>query len=374
MMDSWALDENRTLEKAARVAQLAAVEFQKLRFGLASRLAQDALALVPHQESRTFPASTLPTAVLAQVLYEQGALSEAEGLAQDRLPLVSARNTPETAVRVYPLLAKIAAHRRRGDVALFLLGEGAALGEERGWTRLTAACLQQRVELLVRGGRIDEARATLERMQPLLATSNRAHCSETSVDQYLCLARSRVELDCKPSLEIVTTLRHFHHDAAASGDLHLAVQFAIRLAEALGALGEATDARDTLTRYLELGSNVGLYQSFVDGGPVIGSLLAVAAELEGRYLQPYVESLLNSWNRANESVGTLKVSRLSGLLSPRECGILGLVRRGLSNKRIALELGIAPETVKSHAKHIFLKLGAQTRVEAVSRASSLGLI
>ena len=55
-------------------------------------------------------------------------------------------------------------------------------------------------------------------------------------------------------------------------------------------------------------------------------------------------------------------------------GILGLVRRGLSNKRIALELGIAPETVKSHAKHIFLKLGAQTRVEAVSRASSLGLI
>jgi DNA-binding NarL/FixJ family response regulator len=173
---------------------------------------------------------------------------------------------------------------------------------------------------------------------------------------------------------MVTTLRHFHQDAAASGDLHLAVQFAIRLAEALGALGEATDARETLTRYLELGANVGLYQSFVDGGPVIGSLLAVAAELEGRYLQPYVESLLNSWSRANESVGTLKVSRLSGLLSPRECGILGLVRRGLSNKRIALELGIAPETVKSHAKHIFLKLGAQTRVEAVSRASSLGLI
>ena len=374
MMDSWARDENRTLEKAARVAQLAAAEFQKLRFGLASRLAQDALALVPDQGARTCSATMMSTAVLAQVLYEQGALSEAEGLAQDRLPLVSVRSTPEIAVRVYPLLAKIAAHRRRGDLALFLLGEGAALGEAHGWTRLTAACLQQRIELLVRGGRIDEARAMLERMQPLLATSSRAHNCETGVDQYLCLARSRVELDCEPSLEMVTTLRHFHRDAAASGDLHLAVQFAIRLAEALGALGEATDARDTLTRYLELGANVGLYQSFVDGGPVIGSLLAVAAELEGRYLQPYVESLLNSWSRANESVGTLKVSRLSGLLSPRECGILGLVRRGLSNKRIALELGIAPETVKSHAKHIFLKLGAQTRVEAVSRASSLGLI
>jgi ATP/maltotriose-dependent transcriptional regulator MalT len=372
MMDPWALDENRTLEKAARVAQLAAIEFQQLRFGLASRLAQDALALVPHQEPRTFSASTLPTAVLAQVLYEQGAFSEAEGLAQDRLPLVSVRSTPETAVRVYPLLARIAAHRRRGDVALFLLGEGEALGRECGWTRLTAACLQQRIELLVRGARIGEARAILERMQALLATAHRTHYPETAVDQYLCLARSRVELACEPSLEIVTTLRHFHHDAAASGDLYLAAQFAIRLAEALGALGEETEARETLARSLERGASVGLYQSFVDGGPVIGNLLAVAAA--GPFLQPYVESLLNSWSRANESVGTLKISRLSGLLSPRECGILGLVRRGLSNKRIALELGIAPETVKSHAKHIFLKLGAQTRVEAVSRASSLGLI
>ena len=35
---------------------------------------------------------------------------------------------------------------------------------------------------------------------------------------------------------------------------------------------------------------------------------------------------------------------------------------------------IAPETVKSHAKHILLKLAAQTRVEAVSRALSLGII
>ena len=61
-------------------------------------------------------------------------------------------------------------------------------------------------------------------------------------------------------------------------------------------------------------------------------------------------------------------------MSARECAILGLVRRGYSNKRIALELRIAPETVKSHAKHIFLKLGARSRVDAVSRAASLGLI
>ena len=352
----------------------AAVELQQLRFGVAARLAQDALALVPRQVERTFPASPLPAVVLAQVLYEQGALSDAELLVRDRLPLAGARSSPETAVRVYPLLAQIAFHRRQGELALFLLGEGTALGEARGWPRLAAVCLQQRIELLVRGGRIDEARITFERMKPLLAVANWSHYSGAAVYRYSCLAQSRLELACKPSFEVVATLRHLHHEAAASGDLYLAVQLAVRLAEALGALDEETAARETLARSLELGASVGLYQSFIDGGPVIGRLLAIAAERERRFLQPYVGSLLNSWRSANQSVGMLKNLKLSGPLSPRECGILGLVRRGYSNKRIALELGIAPETVKSHAKHIFLKLGAQTRIEAVSRAASLGLI
>ena len=352
----------------------AAVELQQLRFGLAGRLAQDALALLPRQGVRAFPVSPLPTVVLAQVLYEQGALAEAEALARDRLPLMSVRASPETAVRVYPLLARIAAHRRQVGLALFLLEEGEALGKEHGWGRLTAACLQQRVELLVRGRRIEEAQTSLERMRPLLNATCRSHYAGAAIRGYFELARSRIELACEPSLEIVARVRHLHHAAAASGDLYLAVQLAIFLAEALGALDEEVSALETLSRSLELGASVGLHQSFVDGGPVIGRLLVLAAERERRFLQPYVGSLLNSWRSAHESAGALKISKLSGPLSARECTILSLVRRGYSNKRVALELRIAPETVKSHAKHIFLKLGARTRVDAVSRAASLGLI
>ena len=40
----------------------------------------------------------------------------------------------------------------------------------------------------------------------------------------------------------------------------------------------------------------------------------------------------------------------------------------------ARELGIAPETVKSHAKRIFVKLGTKTRAQAVARAVQLGFI
>src|ERR1700743_3320262 len=43
MTDSWGLEETLSVAKAVRVAPLAAVELQQLRFGLASRLAQDSL-------------------------------------------------------------------------------------------------------------------------------------------------------------------------------------------------------------------------------------------------------------------------------------------------------------------------------------------
>jgi len=62
------------------------------------------------------------------------------------------------------------------------------------------------------------------------------------------------------------------------------------------------------------------------------------------------------------------------VLSVRERMIVCLMGDGLSNKRIARQLSIAPETVKSHAKSIFLKLTVQTRAQAVYRAATLGLI
>jgi LuxR family maltose regulon positive regulatory protein len=46
---------------------------------------------------------------------------------------------------------------------------------------------------------------------------------------------------------------------------------------------------------------------------------------------------------------------------------------GLSNKEIARDLAIAPETVKSHIKNIFAKLNVERRAQAVTRAQILGL-
>ena len=83
------------------------------------------------------------------------------------------------------------------------------------------------------------------------------------------------------------------------------------------------------------------------------------------------ESEIALANNAKDSKGMQD----SGVpLSARERTIVLLMGHGLSNKRIARQLSIAPETVKSHAKRIFWKLTVQTRAQAVYRASALGMI
>ncbi len=61
-------------------------------------------------------------------------------------------------------------------------------------------------------------------------------------------------------------------------------------------------------------------------------------------------------------------------LTPRELEVIHLIAEGLPNKTIAGKLGISEHTVKFHVNAILTKLGAQSRTEAVVRATRLGLI
>jgi DNA-binding NarL/FixJ family response regulator len=54
-------------------------------------------------------------------------------------------------------------------------------------------------------------------------------------------------------------------------------------------------------------------------------------------------------------------------LSPRELEILDLLSGGITNKEIAVKLGISSETVRTHLGHIYEKLHVQGRTEAVAK-------
>jgi len=61
-------------------------------------------------------------------------------------------------------------------------------------------------------------------------------------------------------------------------------------------------------------------------------------------------------------------------LTDRELDVLRLAAKGFTNKAIGVQLSISDRTVQGHLAHIFAKLQANSRTEAVMRAVSLGWI
>jgi DNA-binding NarL/FixJ family response regulator len=68
--------------------------------------------------------------------------------------------------------------------------------------------------------------------------------------------------------------------------------------------------------------------------------------------------------RALESLG----------ISGREREVLGLLAAGRSNKEIARQLEVSPNTVKTHVSRLFEKLSVRRRTEAIARARELGIL
>jgi DNA-binding NarL/FixJ family response regulator len=66
--------------------------------------------------------------------------------------------------------------------------------------------------------------------------------------------------------------------------------------------------------------------------------------------------------------------RSQPMLTEREIEVTSLIARGMRNKEIAFELGIAEETVHTHVKNIFSKLNVNDRTAALAIALRRGII
>jgi len=358
----------------------AAVEAEQLRLASAGRLANEALELAARFYGPKFSGARLAATLSARILYEQNQVDAADRLIGDKLALSVSQSGIEGALCAYITGSRIAAARGQTPFAILLLREAEQLGEDRGWPRLVAASRAERVRLLIEADRIGEAQACAKLLARMPSTGG-VRANDYLVARYGAISRARLELAQGATGHTVSSLRQVVSESRVRRECHLAVELRMLFACALHDVGRDDEATAEALRAIGSGAAAGLYRTFIDGGEGMRRFLGWLYERRSGNssilgeLRPYVRNLLMGFSESPQPTGGARSKHRSGeSLSPRERHIVSLMSHGLSNKRIARQLGITPETVKSHAKHILLKLAAQTRVEAVSRALGLGII
>jgi len=147
-------------------------------------------------------------------------------------------------------------------------------------------------------------------------------------------------------------------------------------------LGDDGRAGQLVSQATALAEAEGLIRRFRDAPPQVrglvrGLLDEPADESVSDRASPFFLGELASALSVN-SARPVEASRSQGgLVDPltdRELDVLGLLVAGGSYTDIGAELFVSRNTIKSHVRHVYTKLGVGSRSEAASEAARLGLV
>jgi LuxR family maltose regulon positive regulatory protein len=147
------------------------------------------------------------------------------------------------------------------------------------------------------------------------------------------------------------------------------IEILILLSLARRACGDVAGALASLARALDLAEPEGHVRVFADEGAPMVALLKLAAR------QPETAGYARRLLGAVVSEERTPVEQaLIEPLSERELEVLRLLESDLDGPEIARELLVSLNTLRTHTKSIYSKLGVTSRRAAVSRAAELGLL
>jgi LuxR family maltose regulon positive regulatory protein len=158
----------------------------------------------------------------------------------------------------------------------------------------------------------------------------------------------------------------------STSDLPSKVEASVLEAVACKELRERDRSGRAFEHALTLAEPDNVRRPFVDGGPAVRTLL-VDQIRHGTSHRALVAELIASLDRRAPNNQITKPELLDPL-SEREQAVLRFLPTMMSNAEIASELYLSVNTVKTHLKSIYRKLGATRRREAVERARGLDLL
>jgi LuxR family maltose regulon positive regulatory protein len=142
------------------------------------------------------------------------------------------------------------------------------------------------------------------------------------------------------------------------------------------ARGDVPGALAALERALTLAEPEGYVRVFAGEGPPMASLLRRVAKQRSTW--DYVRRLLSAGSRVGGTTPAGQTpparQRLVEPLSERELDVLRLLGSDLDGPDIARELMVSLNTLRTHTKSIYAKLGVNSRRAAVRQAAELNLL
>jgi LuxR family maltose regulon positive regulatory protein len=185
------------------------------------------------------------------------------------------------------------------------------------------------------------------------------------------LARSRSERAGPPLESAAGLLQRLLPAAEAGGRAGSAIEILVLQAVAEQIRGDVPAALVPLGQALTSAEPEGYARVFLDEGPAMAALLAAA--LQRGIATDYVRRLLAAVGDTAPTRSTSAESLIEPL-SGRELDVLRLLGTDLGGPEIARELVVSLNTVRTHTKNIYAKLGVNNRRAAVRRAQELDIL
>jgi LuxR family maltose regulon positive regulatory protein len=315
---------------------------------------------------------------IAQVLHARNELDDALRHATDGIELT--RQVVEFRLPAFGLASLAWIRRAMGDAdgALEAIDEACRLLPATDVVTLFSPAQTERAGLLLALGRVEEAARWVEE-RGLTAEDDLSYPRERD---HLVLAR--VLLAQSEPRRALGLLERLDALADSQGRLRSLIEIRALRSLALQAVGEQQDALTLLGEALALARPEGHVRVFADEGPPMAALLRslIGTRQRARVAAGsgaatgHLHRVIRAFGPVGGPAGRAAPAA-TGLIDPltdRELEVVRLLAAGRRNRDIARELVVTLETVKKHVSHIFDKLGAANRTQAVAHARRLGLI
>jgi LuxR family maltose regulon positive regulatory protein len=351
----------------ASLGHLGSITAQTTGLEAARRELEAAVSFAEDEGLDAVPAFGIVLYQLAHVHYLADALDPARTHLERALRITTGERENDIHANVLIHLAGVEGAAGRGDRADELLRRGTALALQNNVKPFATTLDVERARLAERlNGRLQPLEAAPASAEPALSWSSlREAEARFQLEQCLKLGH----------LDDADRLAQLLERESVPRRRGVALTLA-RLARAVTA-PEAAERRRRAADGLRLAAARGYVRPVLDGGPAIHALLRASVDypdLDGPAREFVRHRLL-----PRLPVAPLASQPLTGLpgeeeVTSREREILLQLSRGLTNDAIARELFVSVNTVKTHLKHIYAKLGASNRTEAVEIGRRQGVV